>query len=120
MYRDGRGGVAQDDSQAVRWYRQAADAGDAKAMFFLGSFYEHGGASGEYAHGSLAAHPDEAMRWYRKSANLGYQLAKTRIEYLEKAAEAIARVTHDVRTDRVALGFRRRPQPSRQRPRASR
>jgi TPR repeat protein len=91
-----------------------------KQCFSWGPSTNTGGAFGEYAHGSLAAHPDEAMRWYRKSANLGYQLAKTRIEYLEKAAEAIARVTHDVRTDRVALGFRRRPQPSRQRPRASR
>ena len=32
MYRAGRGGLTKDDAEAVRWYRKAADLGDAWAV----------------------------------------------------------------------------------------
>jgi TPR repeat protein len=35
MYAPGQG-VDQDDSQAVQWYRQAADQGHASAQVYLG------------------------------------------------------------------------------------
>ena len=41
MYDQGRG-VAQDDGEAVRWLRKAAEQGDADAQFNLGSLYDEG------------------------------------------------------------------------------
>ena len=41
MYRDGRG-VAQDDTEAVRWYILAAEQGNADAQFNLGFMYVEG------------------------------------------------------------------------------
>ena len=41
MYRDGRG-VPQDAAEAVRWYRLAADQGDAVAQNLLGTMYRNG------------------------------------------------------------------------------
>ena len=41
MYRNGRG-VAQNDAEAVKWYRKAADQGLAEGQFNLGGMYENG------------------------------------------------------------------------------
>ena len=67
MYENGRG-VAKDDYEAVKWYRKAADQGDARAQCNLGLMYENGrGVSkDEY----------EAVKWFRKAAEQGYENAK--------------------------------------------
>ena len=63
MYHNGQG-VPQDYREAVRWYRMAADQGDADAQFNLGVMYDNGrGVPQDYA---------EAVRWYRKAADQGY------------------------------------------------
>ena len=41
MYRRGQG-VPQDDKEAVKWYRLAADQGDAQAQYNLGLMYSEG------------------------------------------------------------------------------
>ena len=41
MYDEGRG-VRQDDAEAVRWYRQAAEQGYAAAQYNLGAMYANG------------------------------------------------------------------------------
>jgi TPR repeat protein len=41
MYDEGRG-VPQDDAEAVRWYRKAAEQGDAEAQGKLGVMYANG------------------------------------------------------------------------------
>ena len=41
MYDEGRG-VPKDDRQAVRWYRKAAEQGDAIAQYNLGLMYADG------------------------------------------------------------------------------
>jgi TPR repeat protein len=41
MYADGAG-VAEDDAEAVRWYRMAAEQGDAVAQVNLGFMYANG------------------------------------------------------------------------------
>jgi len=41
MYAAGRG-TAVDHAQAVRWYRAAADRGDAEAQYRLGVFLDYG------------------------------------------------------------------------------
>ncbi len=59
MYRKGQG-VPQDYAEAPRWYRQAAEQGDADAQYNLGVMYNDGqGVAQDYA---------EAVRWYRRAA----------------------------------------------------
>ncbi len=41
MYENGRG-VERDDAEAVKWYRKAAEAGNAKGMVKLGLLYAKG------------------------------------------------------------------------------
>lgn len=61
-YRLGRG-VTQDYQQAVSFYREAADAGNAAGMNNLGwMYYNGGGVKKDYA---------QAVTWYRKAAEAG-------------------------------------------------
>ena len=70
MYEQGQG-VAQNNVEAVRWYRKAADQGHAQAQFNLGCMY---------AEGQGVAQSDvEAVRWYRKAADQGYAQAQLAI-----------------------------------------
>jgi TPR repeat protein len=56
-------GVAQDDKQAVEWYRKAADQGYAEGQCNLGLSYAEGkGVAKDYA---------QAVAWYRKAAEQG-------------------------------------------------
>ena len=62
MYHTGRG-VPQDYTEARKWYRKAADQGNAYAQFALGLIYEKGrGVPQDYV---------EALKWYRKAADQG-------------------------------------------------
>ena len=59
MYANGQG-VPQDYAEAVKWYRKAAEQGDATAQSNLGVMYEKGqGVPQDYA---------EAVKWWRKAA----------------------------------------------------
>ena len=50
-------------TEAVKWFRKAAERGDADAQFMLGTFYENGeGVPQDY---------QEAVKWYRKAAEQG-------------------------------------------------
>ncbi|WP_146113983.1 tetratricopeptide repeat protein, partial [Haemophilus influenzae] len=59
MYYNGHG-VKQDDFEAVKWYRKAAEQGYADAQFNLGNMYYNG-------HG-VKQDDFEAVKWYRKAA----------------------------------------------------
>ena len=49
---------------ALKWYRMAAEQGDADAQTDLGIMYDNGfGVPQDYA---------EALKWYRKAAEQGY------------------------------------------------
>ena len=62
MYANGQG-VQKDDTEAARWYRMAAEQGDAGAQFDLGV---------NYANGKGVQKDDaEAARWYRLAAEQG-------------------------------------------------
>jgi hypothetical protein len=56
-------GVAQDDAEAVRWYRLAAAQGYADALCNLGFMFENGRG--------VAQDDAEAVRWYRLAAAQG-------------------------------------------------
>ncbi len=62
MYEKGNG-VSEDYSEAVRWYREAAEQGYATAQYNLGCMYYGGkGVSKDYT---------EAIRWFRMAAEQG-------------------------------------------------
>ena len=57
----GSNGVTQDYTEAMKWFRKAADQGYASAQNNLGFMYEYGyGVSADHA---------EAVKWYRKAAD---------------------------------------------------
>ncbi|MGH6953553.1 MAG: tetratricopeptide repeat protein, partial [Alphaproteobacteria bacterium] len=60
--------VPQDYAEAMKWYRKAADQGDAPAQNNLGFMYDSGwGVPQDYA---------EAAKWYRKAADQGIAIAQ--------------------------------------------
>jgi TPR repeat protein len=67
-------GVTRNYTEAARWYRKAADAGNARGMSNLGYMHEKGlGVTKNYT---------EAVRWYRKAANAGNKYAIKRLKDL--------------------------------------
>ncbi len=60
LYHVGRG-VAQNDAQAMIWYRKAADQGYAPSQFNVGVMFEKGQGVG--------ADPVQAIAWYAKAAD---------------------------------------------------
>lgn len=70
-YYFGRNGKAQDYAEAVKWYRKAAEQGDARAQFYLSHCYAYGrGVSQDYS---------EAVKWLRKAAEQGDALAQNNL-----------------------------------------
>jgi TPR repeat protein len=68
MYSEGKG-VAQDDAEAARWYRMAAEQGDAQGQFALGQILFFG-------LGSVEPGPEEAVAWLRKASEQGHARAQ--------------------------------------------
>ena len=62
IYRQGQG-VAQSDTEAVKWYRKAADQGHARAQGYLGFMYHEGKG--------VPQSGKEALKWYTKAAKQG-------------------------------------------------
>jgi len=67
MYQNGRG-VAQDDKEAVKWYRKAAEQGHAYGQSNLGVMYANGSG--------VAKDDKEAVKWYRMAAEQGHAYAQ--------------------------------------------
>ena len=65
-------GVTQSDSDAVKWFRLAADQGYAKAQYNLGVMYDNG-------QGVTQSDP-EAVKWFRKAAEQGHSGAQHMLE----------------------------------------
>jgi len=66
-YEEGEG-VAQDYTEAAKWFHKAAEQGDMFSQFATGSNYEQGEG--------VAKNLPEALRWYRKAADQGYARAQ--------------------------------------------
>jgi hypothetical protein len=73
MFANGRG-VAQDDAEAVRWYRLAAAQGNALGQFALGDMFEKGRG--------VAKDTTEADRLYRLAAAQGVAAATAALQRL--------------------------------------
>ena len=81
MYRNGYG-VAQDNTEAVKWYRKAAEQGDALGQLTLGSMYLNGrGVAQDYA---------EATKWLRKAAEQGGALAQNGLGVMYEYGKGVA------------------------------
>ena len=82
MYANGEG-VPQDYAEAVRWYRLAAEQGNASAQHNLGLMYANGeGVPQDYA---------EAVRWYRLAAEQGNASAQVNLGAKYATGEGVPR-----------------------------
>eukprot|EP00729_Bicosta_minor_P032911 gene32911-biopygen29666 len=79
-YLNGKG-VEQDHVEAVKWFRKAAEAGDAPAQFSLGNMYLDG-------NGVKQDHV-EAVKWYRKSAETGFAMAQSNLGAMYGIGEGV-------------------------------
>ena len=64
----------QEDVEAVKWFRKAADQGVAEAQTMLGLMYENG-------HGVPQDHK-KAVRWYRKATEQGDAKAQSNLGFM--------------------------------------
>jgi TPR repeat protein len=85
-YRDGQGGVEKSLPEAIAYYTQAVQHGDAEAQLHLGFLYEHGvqsdDLSGESKSGGSIQQPvlemdeEKANRLYKLAAEQGHAIAE--------------------------------------------
>ena len=74
-------GVPQDNAEAVRWYRLAADQGFASAQYRLGTMHLRGfGVPQDDA---------EGVRWYRLAADQSYVPALTNLGNMYETGEGV-------------------------------
>ncbi|MEE9608205.1 MAG: tetratricopeptide repeat protein, partial [Myxococcota bacterium] len=66
-------GVPEDNTEAVKWFRKAADQGHARAQNKLGMMYAHGKGVSE--------DDTEAVKWYRRAAGQGDAAAQYRLDH---------------------------------------
>jgi TPR repeat protein len=71
MYENGLGGLTKDDTQAVSWFRKAAEQGDARAQTNLGIMYQYGRG--------LTKDDTQAVSWYLKAAEQGNPTAQNNL-----------------------------------------
>jgi len=76
-------GVAQSDSEALRWYRAAAEAGDGLGMSNLGVMYDNGRG--------VAQSDNEAVRWYRAAAEAGNASGMSNLGVMYENGRGVAR-----------------------------
>ena len=72
---------SRDEAEAVRWYRLAADQGNAGAQLNLGFMY----ASGE----GVLKDEAEAVRWYRLAADQGNARAQSNLGVMYASGEGV-------------------------------
>lgn len=62
-------GVEQDEVEALKWIRKAAEQGISEAQYVLGACYQNGIVADKNI--------TEAVKWYRKAAAQGHKKAMT-------------------------------------------
>jgi len=82
-YRDGRDGLTQNYTEAVRLFRLAAGRGHAGAQSDLGRMYETGRG--------VTQNHSEAARYFRMSANQGYSLGQFNLGVSYETGEGVQR-----------------------------
>ena len=75
--------LGEDHRQAVKWYRKAAEQGNAAAQYRLGFAYQYGsGVEKDLA---------EAVKWYRKAADQGDTLSEAALGFAYLRGEGVAK-----------------------------
>ncbi len=82
MYRDGKG-VAKNKKEALKWFKLAAEKGDADAQYNLGMMHYAGFGKKHYKENS------EAYRWVRKAAEQGHAKAQFRLGEMYDNGEGV-------------------------------
>lgn len=82
IYEHGNG-VPRDYTEALKWYRKAADLNFPLGLYSVGNMYFYG----------LGVPPDarEAMRWYRRAADLGFADAQNNLGVLYLDGRGVAK-----------------------------
>lgn len=75
-------GVAQNDMEAFKLFRKAAELGHAKAQIMVGTAYAHAWAGLVFA--GFALDYEEAAKWFRKAAKQGDEEAIQWLTVLEE------------------------------------
>jgi TPR repeat protein len=75
--------VAQDHAEAVKWWRLAAEQGDADAQSMLGFCYNSGKG--------VAQDHEEAVKWWRLAAEQGHPGAQQSLEAHAQASTSSVR-----------------------------
>jgi len=82
MYGNGLG-VTQDDKEAEKWFRFAAEQGHSEAQYNLGVIYEKGqGVLQDY---------EESVKWYRKAARKGFANAESNLGVMYANGKGVTR-----------------------------
>jgi TPR repeat protein len=80
MYEKGNQ-VPQDFAEAAKWFRKAAEQGNADAQFKLGTMYDNGqGVPRDYA---------EATKWFRKAAEQGVVAAQYNLGLMYSSGQGV-------------------------------
>jgi TPR repeat protein len=83
--RDDNSNSKSDYIEAVKWYRKAAERGNAKAQCFLGHCYVYGSG--------VAEDEVEAVKWFHKSAESGYANAQRWLgDFYERTQDYISAI----------------------------
>ena len=75
-------GLLNDDKEAVKWYRKAAEQDYAPAQYNLGVMYATGRG--------VAKDDVEAVKWYRKAAEQGVALAQANLGWMYASGRGVA------------------------------
>ena len=76
-------GVAKDETEAVKWFRKAAEQNDARAQAALGVRYAKGQG--------VAKNKAEAVKWYRKAAEQNVADAQYNLGVCYDSGEGVAK-----------------------------
>jgi TPR repeat protein len=85
MYDNGKG-TPQSNTEAVKWYRKAAELGYAKAQFSLGIMYANG-------KGVEQQSGTEAVKWYRNAAEQGHSGAQCNLGFMYENGKGVMKDT---------------------------
>ena len=103
MYDEGRG-VPQDDMEAVRWYRRAAEQGDADAQVNLGFMYDEGRG--------VPQDDVQAHKWYNLAASRISSSDQRRDEVVKARNRVGLKMTPAQLAEAQRLAREWRPKPS--------
>lgn len=80
-----RDGVWRNYSNAMKWYKKAAEQGHARAQYNLGVLYDQGNG--------VPQHYGEAMKWYRKAAEQGNTNAQYNLGVMYREGHGVTKDT---------------------------